>query len=553
MSTFLKFSVVLVILCLTACQKRTLQVNSEVSSSRMSQIHKGEITFMKGYIPFEEFTEADILSSFDYDDSANLNIRIFLDQPLIDHLAELAPALSPQELCDNGNYQFRFYVDGNQVYEENLNFGAGSCEQKKSNTVISVPLASTENEDSWGRYLWYRFLFRGSGDAALQIKGHHVLKIEVRPYVGSPSLKVGNVIARGEVNLNVVKPVASPEDIAIQEVQPLSGWPISNDHFDQRKIESLNKKIAEKDFREIQSIVVIKDGHLLLEEYFNGATRATLHNTRSVGKTFASTVMGIALDEGYISNINEPLSTFYKLENFENYSVQKDKVTLKSLLMMSSGFDGNDDDYDSPGNEEYMYPTDDWVKFALDLKMDKTKTLEKDWAYFTAGVVVLGDILNNTVPEGLDKYADKKLFEPLGIRNYKWQYTPTNVPNTAGGISLRALDFAKYGQLYKNGGTWNGERILSKEWVSSSLAKQIKRPSYNPGFYGYLFWNDTYTIQDKQYEVAYCSGNGGNKIFVFKDLPLVVVITATAYGRPYAHPQVDKIMEEYILPAVIIE
>ena len=113
---------------------------------------------------------------------------------------------------------------------------------------------------------------------------------------------------------------------------------------------------------------------------------------------------------------------------------------------MSSGFDGNDEDDSSIGNEENMYPTEDWVKFTLDLPYQDS--LKNKWHYFTAGVVLLGDILNKSVPNGLEKYAENKLFKPLEIKNYKWQYTPQNVPNTAGGIQMNALDFAKYGRSY---------------------------------------------------------------------------------------------------------
>ena len=118
---------------------------------------------------------------------------------------------------------------------------------------------------------------------------------------------------------------------------------------------------------------VIRDGRLLVEEYFNGATRDTLHDTRSVGKSFASTMMGIAIDDGYIKSENQTLKDFYDLRKFANYSAQKEGVSLKSLLTMSSAFDGNDDNEDSPGNEEKMYPTGDWIKFALDLPMDQTR------------------------------------------------------------------------------------------------------------------------------------------------------------------------------------
>jgi len=157
------------------------------------------------------------------------------------------------------------------------------------------------------------------------------------------------------------------------------------------------------------------------------------------------------------------------------------------------------------------------------------------------------------VPGGLVAYADKKLFAPMGITDYKWQYTPQKVGNTAGGIRLRALDFAKYGQLYKNNGAWKGQQLLSEAWVAKSLAKQVSQDyiGIEDGYYGYLFWNKVYTVDKKDYEVSFCTGNGGNKIFVFKDIPYVIVITASAYGMATAHTNVDKMMEHYILPALL--
>jgi CubicO group peptidase (beta-lactamase class C family) len=198
-----------------------------------------------------------------------------------------------------------------------------------------------------------------------------------------------------------------------------------------------------------------------------------------------------------------------------------------------------------------MYPTDDWVKFALDLPMDSLKINGKQWDYFTAGVIILGDILNKSVPEGLEKYADKKLFNPLSIDKYQWQYTPKKVVNTAGGLQMTSLEFAKVGQLYKNKGQWNGQQILPTAWVNKTFTRQIRISERVNEFYGFLFWNRTYTVNGKNYETFYCAGNGGSKIFIFKDLPLTIVITAKAYNRPYGHLQIDKMMEEYILPAVI--
>jgi CubicO group peptidase (beta-lactamase class C family) len=374
----------------------------------------------------------------------------------------------------------------------------------------------------------------------------------IRPYVQSGStLKTGEIIASGSLNLTVKrKPVIDISQIKLTALKPYNGFLLSSDNYDKNLIKTLKGNIEEGVFKQISSIIVIKNGKLLIEEYFNGETRDSLHDPRSAGKSFSSTVTGIAESEGYLKNEDQTLKEFYDIKSFENYAPQKENVSLKDLLTMSSVFDGNDDDGNSPGYEENMYPNPDWVKFTLDLPVNLTRPKE-EWHYFTAGVVLLGDILNKSVPGGLEKYADQKLFKPLGITKYQWQHTPQGVPNTAGGIRMNALDFAKYGQLYKNKGIWNGQQIIPTAWIEKTFIKYKSIPGRKDEFYGYLFWNKKYTVKDKAYETFYCAGNGGNKIYVFIDQPLVIVITATAYGASYAHSQEDKMMTDYILPAVL--
>ncbi|MEL7162077.1 MAG: serine hydrolase, partial [Bacteroidota bacterium] len=400
-----------------------------------------------------------------------------------------------------------------------------------------------------GWFLWQKFMRLGGGQDVLDV-GRHQLAVTIRPYLRRDTLVTGPLLATGNLAVDVADIPVDPSLVPVQAIAADSGWEVSDAAFDRRRIEALNKKIAQGRFRDINGIVVIKDGALLLEEYFNGATRENLHNPRSVGKTIASSVLGIAIEEGHISDAGKRLGEFYDLRSFDNYHPKKDSVTLRSLLTMSSGFVGDDNDFENPGNEENMYPTKDWVRFALDLPMEKDRGVGEYFSYFTAGVVVLGDVIHRAVPGGLVDYADEKLFAPLGITDYRWQYTPQKVGNTAGGIQLRAVDFAKYGQLYQNRGNWNGIQILPEAWVKESLSPQIALPR-GDGDYGYLFWQKTYEVGGKAYEVAYCSGNGGNKIFVFRDIPLVVVITSSAYGAPDAHPNADKIMTDYILPAVL--
>lgn len=522
-------------------------VNPEKIENPIQKKYAGKIIFLTQNMATENMRDSDIVPSTVLQENGDLRIHAFFDNSLVNYLHQLEPSWSADELLKKGNYQFTFYVDGKLIYKENLNTGAGTPDHKKVKTTLQIPLLSSKNEDSWGRYLWMRFYMAHNGIDALTA-GNHILKIEIRPYLNTATIKTGSVIAEGQINLTVPAQNITEQQIAIQPIQSNSGWKASQEKINTEAIRTLNKKIAENRFKNITGIIVIKEGKLLLEEYFNGSGRDSLQDTRSVGKSFSSALTGIAIKDGYLKSENQNLKDFYDLKQFKNYSSQKDNVTIKSLLTMSSGFDGNDENYESPGNEENMYPTENWVKFTLDLPMTENP-IGKNWNYFTAGVVLSGDILDKSVPHGLKNYADQKLFQPLGITNYKWQFTPQQKPSLAGGLRMKALDFAKFGQLYQNNGIWNGKTLLSKEWIKKSFTNYF---TDNPDFegYGYLFWRKVYTVGNKSYEAFQSSGNGGNKIIIFTKIPVVIVITAQAYDKPYAHQQSEKIVQDYLLPAL---
>jgi CubicO group peptidase (beta-lactamase class C family) len=311
----------------------------------------------------------------------------------------------------------------------------------------------------------------------------------------------------------------------------------------------LDEAIAAETYRDIRSVVVLRDGGVVAERYYNGATRETLHDPRSATKTIASAALGLGLRDGHVRSLDQTLGEFFALDRFDNPSSDKELVTLRHLVTMSSGFDGFDFDPTSPGNEEHMYPQVDWVRWALGLPMATDRRPGERWYYFTAGIVLLGDILDRVLPGGLEAYVDRHLFAPLGIRQYEWQYTPQGVPNTAGGLRMRPLDLASFGELYRAGGRWRGEQVLPEQWVAESMSPHYE--TTDRGFrYGYLWWNSSFSVAGNDVDVWFCSGNGGNKVFVFTAQRLVIVITAGAYGKPYMHDQVDAMMTRHILPAV---
>lgn len=529
-----------------------LLINAQQQSKRDTlQVHfdqemPGEILFTSSR---ERLQKEEFMPNYVLSPKSNLFFAIKLQKPLLYYQKILAPKLTDTELFQQGNFQFTLWIDGKVIYRSNLSSGAPQLDIQQQETILKRPLIDQINgQGSWSESFWNRFLFNG-GEKALTDGKHH-LKMEIRPYVNTDNLVVGDIIASGELQLSVsMNPDINPDNYMLQLPASYPGLNLSKAKFDHRRMQQLKGMIEEGIFKKVNGIVVLEHGNLLIEEYFNGENRDSLHDPRSVGKTFASTLTGMAIADGFVKDEYQTLDQCYDFTKYQHPDPGKNKTTIRELLTMSAGFDGNDEDPNSPGNEENMYPTTNWVDFTLDLPF--RKSLQRQWHYFTAGVVVLGDLLHKQVEGGLESYADKRLFVPLGIRKYRWEHTPQGLPNTAGGIRMNALDFAKYGQLYKNGGRWNGKQILPQAWVQKSLSKQLLIPEREKEYYGYLFWNKRFNVGNKAYEAYYCAGNGGNYIIVMNDIPYVIVITASAYGQAYAHRQVDRIVSEFLLPALI--
>jgi len=194
-----------------------------LSSGEVShEVHKnniGKIAFMSDWIPLEKFSENHFINELSISSTSDFGFRMFLGKTLTYYLSELEPDLSVRELCANGNFQLTFFVDNKEVYKYNLQTGAGSCEYKNSATEYGIPLANKNNPDHWGPFLWMKFMKREGGQKALS-NGSHDLKIEVRPYIEHKQLKVGDIIAQGEVKLTFVEKEVEEFQIDIQPTQP---------------------------------------------------------------------------------------------------------------------------------------------------------------------------------------------------------------------------------------------------------------------------------------------------------------------------------------------
>src|SRR6516162_9740747 len=240
---------------------------------------------------------------------------------------------------------------------------------------------------------------------------------------------------------------------------------------------AMEKSIRDGEFKKIGSVLVARHGKLVYERYFDGDA-SSLRDTRSATKSITDILVGIAIGEKKLSVDARVLALLpERAQRMQNPDPRKEKITVEDFLTMSSPLECDDWSDASRGNEERMYLVEDWSQFILDLpirgRMHVGERVEQPpygryFSYCTGGVFVLSEILEKTTGIGTDHYAEERLFAPLGIKNVQWVYSPLNVPQTGGGLRLTSLDLLKIGQLYLDGGRWQGRPIVNEAWVQNS-------------------------------------------------------------------------------------
>ena len=291
-----------------------------------------------------------------------------------------------------------------------------------------------------------------------------------------------------------------------------------------RRVRLVSEPARFDDYGEITSVVVSQGGEVVIEEYLGGDV-STLRNTRSCTKTVVGMLLGMAIDRGIVPGVETPLQ--------ELLGEPAPPVILRDLLTMSSCLDCNDWDDGSPGNEERMYPQEDWLGFGLRLPLRRSR----GFSYCTAGVVALGVALERALGEPLSNFAERELFTPLGIVGAQWVYTPRGETSAAGGLELTSRSLLRLGELYLGG----GEDLIPAKWVAESIRPHARIDDELE--YGYLWWLREYGGES----CFFMTGMGGNRVHVLPESERVVVITTTNFGRRDAHDLSDRLLREQIL------
>lgn len=292
----------------------------------------------------------------------------------------------------------------------------------------------------------------------------------------------------------------------------------------------------------VRSLLIQQNGKRLAEQYYHGMQPGRKMNTKSASKSIISLLVGIAVDKGMIESVDDPIAD-YLPEYFEDISnEQKRSITIKDLLTMRSGLETT-----SFHNYGRWVTSDNWIEYTLEQPMIKEPG--GDWAYSTGSSHLLSVIITKVSGMSTRSFANEYLFSPLDIEPGGWDRDPQGYYLGGNNLALSSEAMMKIGQMVLSGGTWNGQHIVSSEWLDDSF-QTYTRSTYNPYNYGYMWWNRSVA----GHKVYFAWGYGGQYIFMIPDLDAVVVILSSlntaSQRREYKEP-VFRLLRKYIVPQVL--
>jgi len=338
-----------------------------------------------------------------------------------------------------------------------------------------------------------------------------------------------------------------PEVMTIAPENTGDGWRVSTPEavgMDGAMLLAGLHDIRDGDYPGVDSMVVVKNNAVIAEGYFNGYARDALHDVRSASKSVTSALAGIAISQGLFGVDDSIAQLIPQFESHANMDDRKRAITIRHLLHMNSGLDCDDWNSSSPGNEERMYDSSDWVRFILNLRMVRAPGTSP--YYCTGGVVVLGHTISITSGMTLDDFAMTYLFTPLGVTETGWRRSPDGRATGGGAMRLRPRDAAKFGSLFLNAGRWNDVPVVPEAWVELSKIEVQRLGAHG---YGLLWWKRHMPVPGPEQTGFFAWGNGGNFIFLIPAHRLLVVFTGSNYNSSRGD-QPFEILDRRILAAI---
>jgi len=298
--------------------------------------------------------------------------------------------------------------------------------------------------------------------------------------------------------------------------------------FSSPEAQGLNSKTLNKAFDEAEQsgfldcLLIIKNGYIVAEKYYNGYNKSKAHNVKSVSKSFLSAITGIALREGYIENLDLKMLSFFPEYNKPSLDARKKSITIGHLLTMRAGWQHERYNYTQ------LYDSPNWIKSTIEFPL--TYDPGSTFSYNTFETHLLSAILTKSSGMSTKELMEKYLLNPMDISLDKWEKGPGGYYFGGNSMEFTPRDMAVLGYLYLHNGFMNGKQIVPADWVEKSLTNftgfsgkywgDLK--NYN---YGYLWWLG----EINNYKLFLALGYGGQFVIVNPELNMIVVTTAETY------------------------
>jgi len=281
----------------------------------------------------------------------------------------------------------------------------------------------------------------------------------------------------------------------------------------------------------LRSVLILRNNTLLAEWYFNDGARDTAYHIHSASKSFTSALVGIALREGFLTDLDQKMMDYFPEYDIPGLDPRKHDITIRHLLQMQAGFNFNDSNAEWTAYSQ----SSDWVEYAINLPL--VHNPGEGWHYGTPQTNLLSAILTKASGINTRTLAETYLFDPLNITIAQWTQDPQGYYTGGHEMYFTPRDLAQFGLLYLYNGLINGSQIVPSEWVINSttdysngaiehdvaMTGGLESDFYKGTGYGYQWW----LKEMRGYRSYSARGLGGQFIFCFPELDMVVVTTAT--------------------------
>jgi len=323
----------------------------------------------------------------------------------------------------------------------------------------------------------------------------------------------------------------APAEIDYRPLALGDGWSVSTPEqhgIDPAAVRRCYESAA--NLRNIYGLVLASHGELVAESYFNQRSVSTASPTASVTKSVTSALVGIALQEGLLASLDQPLLAFFPEIDAAALDARKLRITLRQTLQMRSGYPWEE----RAGTIDYLLSRASWIPLLGEFPLASDPGTAFGYSNLTAHM--LGIVVARATSASLYDYARSRLFGPLGVEIASWPRDAQGYYFGSGDLAITARSMAKFGQLYLDDGVWDGARILPEGWVADSW-RAYSRNVYGAPIlgsigeldYGYLWWSSVCG----RHPVNFAWGHGGQLIFVIPEIDAVLVATAEYLGAQF--------------------